>query len=73
MASSDLVDMDGVVLEIEKGDFFKVKTDEGLIVRVKPSGKVRKNKIKIIVGDRVKVEVSATDLTIGRLSYRYNK
>jgi translation initiation factor IF-1 len=69
MASDDLVDVEGKVVSIHKGDLFKVEAD-GLTVLAKPSGKLRQNKIKIVVGDRVLVQVSPADLSVGRIVSR---
>jgi translation initiation factor IF-1 len=50
---------------------FRVHTDQGLDVLATISGKMRKNYIRILPGDRVKVEVSPYDLSRGRITYRY--
>ena len=68
MASNDLIPLEGVVTEISR-DSFVVKTDN-LDVRAKLSGKIRTNKIRIVIGDRVVVEVSPFDLSNGRIVRR---
>jgi translation initiation factor IF-1 len=68
MASNDLIPLEGVVTEISR-DSFVVKTDN-LDVRAKLSGKIRTNKIRIVIGDRVIVEVSPFDLSNGRIVRR---
>jgi len=68
MASNDLIPLEGVVTEISR-DSFIVKTDN-LDVRAKLSGKIRTNKIRIVIGDRVIVEVSPFDLSNGRIVRR---
>ena len=68
MASNDLIPLEGVVAEISR-DSFIVKTDN-LDVRAKLSGKIRTNKIRIVIGDRVIVEVSPFDLSNGRIVRR---
>ncbi len=68
MASNDLIPLEGVVTQISR-DSFVVKTDN-LDVRAKLSGKIRTNKIRIVIGDRVVVEVSPFDLSNGRIVRR---
>lgn len=71
MASDDLVDVEGRVVSISKGDLFKVEAETGgLTILAKPGGKLRLNKIKIVVGDRVLVQVSPADLSVGRIVSR---
>lgn len=70
MSKEDLIELHGEVIDILKGDNFKVKTSEGNIAICKPSGKIRQFKIKIIVGDKVRIEVSPYDLVRGRIVYR---
>jgi translation initiation factor IF-1 len=71
MAKDDLIEMTGVVDELLPGSMYRVKLDgvENPIVCY-TGGKLKQNKIKIILGDRVKVEVSVYDLTKGRVTYR---
>jgi len=57
----DLIELKGIVLELLKGDNFKVKTENEHIVVCKPSGRIRQHKIWIVPGDVVKVEVSPYD------------
>ena len=66
----ELIELNGVVVDILKGDFFKIKTESGHYALCRPSGKIRQHKIRIIVGDKVKVELSPYDLTRGRIIYR---
>lgn len=70
MASDDLVDVEGKVIAISQGDLFKVEGPGDLMILAKPAGRLRQNKIKIVVGDRVLVQVSPTDLTRGRIISR---
>jgi translation initiation factor IF-1 len=71
MAKDDLIEMTGVVDEVLPGSMYRVKLDgvENPIVCY-TGGKLKQHKIKIILGDRVKVEVSVYDLTKGRVTYR---
>ncbi len=70
MAKEDLLKIDGEVEEVLPNGMFRVNINGNIIVTY-ISGKVRKNKINIIQGDKVAVEVSAYDLTKGRIVYRY--
>ena len=63
------IPLTGVILEILKGDNFRVKTDKHEAI-CKPSGKIRKHHINLIPGDKVEIEVSPYDLTRGRIVYR---
>ena len=50
---------------------YKVKLDNGHTVMAYASGKMKKNKIRVLMGDKVKVEISPYDLTKGRVTFRY--
>ena len=71
MAKQDLIEVDGLVTEALGNTNFKVELDNGHEIIAHISGRMRKNYIRILVGDRVKVELSPYDLTRGRLSFRY--
>lgn len=60
----------GNIIQVIPGGDFKVKLENGHVLHCHVSGKVRKNYIKLILGDLVTVEVSAYDLTKGRIVYR---
>ena len=70
MAASDLIDMEGVIVEAFRGGAFKVITEADSEVMCKPSGKMRVNRINLVVGDRVLIQVSPYDLTKGRVVRR---
>ena len=70
MAKSDSIEVEGVVVEALPNAMFKVKLENGHIVLAHISGKIRRNYIKILPGDRVKVELTPYDLTKGRITYR---
>lgn len=70
MSKSDNIEMDGIVVEALPSAFFKVKLPNEHIVLCRISGKLRKNSIKIILGDRVKVEFSPCDLANGLIVWR---
>ena len=72
MAKDDLIPAAGVIVDKQPNAFFKVQLDNSEhIVLAAISGKMRKNRIRILVGDRVSVEMSPYDLTRGRITYRY--
>ena len=63
--------LEGTAGEALKGGHFRVTIDGGHVVLGHLSGKMRKNRIRILPGDRVQVEVSSYDLNRGRITYRY--
>jgi translation initiation factor IF-1 len=65
--------MEGTVLESLPNAMFRVELDNGYKVLAHISGRIRKNYIKILPGDRVKVELTPYDLTKGRITYRNGK
>jgi len=71
MAKEELIEAEGEVIEALPNAMFRVKLDSGQIVLAHVSGKMRMHFIKIVPGDRVKVELSPYDLTRGRITYRF--
>jgi len=71
MAKQGPIKIDGVVTETLPNANFKVKLDNGHEILAHISGKMRMHFIKILVGDKVSVEMSPYDLTKGRITYRY--
>ncbi len=71
MAKQKLIEMDGIVEEVLPNTQFKVKFENGHEIIAHISGKMRMNFIKILQGDKVKVEMSPYDLSKGRIVYRY--
>jgi translation initiation factor IF-1 len=69
----DKIQVEGNVVEALPGTQFKVRMDNGHEVLAYLSGKMRKYYIRILLGDRVRVEVSPYDLTRGRIVYRQRK
>lgn len=65
-----LIQMEGLVIESLPNAMFRVQLDNGFIILGHISGKIRRNYIKILVGDRVVVELTPYDLTKGRIIYR---
>ncbi|MGV6809297.1 MAG: translation initiation factor IF-1 [bacterium] len=70
MAKEDHIEMEGTVVEALPNTVFRVELDNGHLVTAHISGKMRKNYIRIITGDRVNVELTPYDLTKGRISFR---
>lgn len=70
MAKEELIEFQGVVLELLPNANFKVKLENDHIILAHTSGKMRKNRIRILVGDKVTVEMTPYDLTKGRIIHR---
>ena len=70
MAKKDVIEVFGTVVDAQPNAMFKVKLENGYEVLAHISGKIRMNFIKIIPGDRVKVELSQYDLSRGRITWR---
>ena len=70
MAKEDNIEFDGLVVETMPNTTFKVKLENDHIITAHISGKMRKNYIRILTGDKVKVEMSPYDLTKGRITFR---
>ena len=70
MAKEDIISLDGKVEEVLPNAMFRVKLEQGHTILGHISGKMRQNKIQILLGDRVRVEMSPYDLTKGRIVYR---
>ncbi|OJV15293.1 MAG: translation initiation factor IF-1 [Alphaproteobacteria bacterium 33-17] len=70
MSKEELLEFDGVVVELLP-NAFRVKLDNGHIIIAHTSGKMRKNRIRILAGDRVTVEMTPYDLTKGRIKHRF--
>jgi translation initiation factor IF-1 len=71
MAQPKGVEVEGTIVEALPNAMFRVELDQGHRVLAHVSGKMRKFFIRILPGDRVKVELSAYDLSRGRITYRY--
>jgi translation initiation factor IF-1 len=67
----DKIEAEGEVVEALPSTMFRVKLETGQEVLAKISGKMRKNYIRILPGDKVKIELSPYDLTRGRITYRH--
>lgn len=69
----DVIELEGTVNESLPNAMFRVKLDNGFEVLAHVSGKLRRNYIKILLGDRVRLELSPYDLTRGRITYRFKQ
>lgn len=69
----DKIEVEGTVVEALPNAMFRVELDNGHEVLAYLSGKMRKYYIRVLLGDRVKVELSPYDLTRGRITYRYTR
>lgn len=70
MAKEDSIEMNGVVVDSLPNTTFKVELENGHVVNAHISGRMRKNYIRILTGDKVVVELTPYDLTRGRIVYR---
>ena len=70
MPKDDILELEGVVEEVLPNAMFRVRINENYMVTAVISGRMRQNRIQILLGDRVKLEVSTYDLTKGRVTYR---
>ncbi len=70
MPKDDVISLNGEVTEVLPNAMFRVKLEIGNVILGHISGKMRQNRIQILAGDRVKVEMSPYDLTKGRIVYR---
>ena len=71
MAKEDLIDMPGVVLEVLPDSRFRVELENGHRLIAYAAGRMKKNFIRILAGDRVTLELSAYDLSKGRITFRH--
>jgi translation initiation factor IF-1 len=70
MPKEDLIETDGVIVETLPNAMFRVKLESGHVVLAHVSGKMRMHFIRILPGDKVKLELSPYDLSRGRITYR---
>ena len=71
MAKQTAIEQDGTIIEALSNAMFRVELENGHVITAHISGKMRMHYIKILPGDRVKVEMSPYDLSKGRISFRY--
>ncbi len=70
MTKEESIEMAGVVVESLPNTTFKVKLENEMIITARISGRMRKHYIRILTGDKVRVEITPYDLTKGRITYR---
>ena len=73
MAKEDKIEMMGTITEALKGTKFRVELENGHEIIAYLSGKMRRYYIRLLLGDRVKIELSPYDLNQGRIVYRYKR
>lgn len=71
MSRNDLIELEGLVTRVMGRGTMEIQCDNDVIVRGVLSGRMKKNRIKVIQGDRVKVSVSPYDTTHGLVTYRF--
>jgi translation initiation factor IF-1 len=71
MAKEDLIEFSGTVTEVLPNAMFRVKLENEHEILAHTSGRMRKNRIRVLAGDKVTVEMTPYDLTRGRITYRY--
>lgn len=71
MTKEELIEFAGVVTELLPNAMFRVKLENEHMILAHTSGRMRKNRIRILVGDRVTVEMTPYDLTKGRVTHRH--
>ena len=71
MVKQTNIDLDGTIKQALSNAMFRVELENGHIITAHISGKMRKYYIKLLPGDKVKLEMSPYDLTKGRITYRY--
>ena len=70
MSKQDLLEFEGKVTDLLPNAMFRVKLENGHIVTAHTAGKLRKNRIRVLRGDKVRVEMTPYDLTKGRIIFR---
>ena len=71
MAKEDVIEFNGTVLELLPNAMFRVKLENGHEIIAHTAGRMRKNRIRVLAGDSVTVEMTPYDLTKGRISFRH--
>ncbi len=71
MAKQPAIEVDGIIKDALSNAMFKVELENGHMITAHISGKMRMHYIRLLPGDKVKVELSPYDLTKGRITYRY--
>lgn len=73
MAKEELIEVEGLVSEVLANTQFRVTLPNGVVITAYASGKMRKNRIRILAGDKVTLEMSPYDLAKGRINFRHKE
>ena len=68
--SDDVIEFEGQIVDVLPGQSFKVELENGHLVVCYTSGRLRKNRIRLVLGDQVRIEMTPYDMTKGRVTYR---
>jgi translation initiation factor IF-1 len=71
MSKEDLIEFNGTIMELLPNATFRVELENGHVVLAHTSGRMRKNRIRVLAGDKVTVEMTPYDLTKGRITFRH--
>jgi len=71
MSKEDLIEFTGIIMELLPNATFRVELENGHTVLAHTSGRMRKNRIRVLAGDKVTVEMTPYDLTKGRITFRH--
>ncbi|MDP5370462.1 MAG: translation initiation factor IF-1 [Pseudomonadota bacterium] len=70
MSKEDLIEFSGVIVEVLPNTMFRVKLENDHVILAHTSGRMRKNRIRVLAGDKVTIERTPYDLTKGRITFR---
>ena len=68
--NNDVIEFEGQIIDVLPGQSFKVELENGHVVVCYTSGRLRKNRIRLVLGDQVRIEMTPYDMTKGRVTYR---
>tara|TARA_B110000858_G_scaffold155219_1_gene177231 strand:+ start:255 stop:473 length:219 start_codon:yes stop_codon:yes gene_type:complete len=68
--NKDVLEMEGEIIEALPNQTFKVELENKFVITCYTSGRLRKNRIRLVLGDQVRIEMTPYDMTKGRISYR---
>ncbi len=71
MSKEDLIEFNGTIIELLPNATFRVELENGHVILAHTSGRMRKNRIRVLAGDKVTVEMTPYDLTKGRITFRH--
>jgi len=73
MSKEELIEMSGTVVDKLPNAMFKVELENGHVILAHTAGKMRKHRIRVMVGDKVNIEMTPYDLTKGRIMFRHKE